>query len=159
MSGLSKDALMRLAATAAKDGMADGRGGPFGAVIAQDGVVIAAAANRVVRDKDPTAHAEICAIREACRIRGTHVLAGCEIFATCEPCPMCLSAIYWSRIDRIYFASTREDAARIGFDDAAVYEEVAAPMSQRRIEIIQIKSDESARLFDFWRNMTNKISY
>ena len=157
MSGLSKDALMRLAATAAGDGMSDGRGGPFGAVIARDGVVIATAANRVVRDKDPTAHAEICAIREACRILDTHMLAGCEIFATCEPCPMCLSAIYWARIDRIYFASTREDAAGIGFDDAAVYEEVAAPMSQRKIT--QIESDESARLFDTWRNMTNKISY
>ena len=104
---LSKDALMQIAADAATKGMADGLGGPFGAVVAREGRVIAAGANRVVRDRDPTAHAEIVAIRDACRVLDNHSLTGCEIYATCEPCPMCLAAIFWARIDCVYFASTR----------------------------------------------------
>ena len=163
MSGdvLTKEALMQRAVAAAARGMTDGRGGPFGAVIARNGNVIAEGANRVVRDKDPTAHAEICAIREACRLLDAHVLKGCEIFATCEPCPMCLSAIYWARIDRIYFAATREDAARIGFDDAAIYREVAAAPEDpnRQVPTNQVQSPEALHLFEQWQSMKNKVRY
>lgn len=159
MTAQTQEALMQLAAKTALNGMADGRGGPFGAVVAKDRRVIALGANSVVRDKDPSAHAEICAIRSACLALDTHDLSGCEIFSTCEPCPMCLSAIFWARIDRIYFAASREDAARIGFDDAVIYEEVAAPLPQRKIPIFQIQSNEAVRLFTAWQTMDHKVRY
>ena len=163
MSGdvLTKEALMQRAVAAAARGMADGLGGPFGAVVARNGIPIAEGANRVVRDQDPTAHAEICAIREACRLLDTHILKGFEIFATCEPCPMCLSAIYWARIDRIYFAAAREDAARAGFDDAAIYREVAAAPEDpnRQVPTIQVQSPDALQLFEHWQSMENKVRY
>ncbi len=150
---------MQAAVDAAAAGMADGRGGPFGAVVVRQGRIIAVGANRVVRDNDPTAHAEICAIRAACEALGSHSLQGCDIYATCEPCPMCLAAIYWARIDRIYFAGTRNDAARAGFDDAAVYREVAAPFDGREIPIVRLESVVSADLFERWMSMQDKVPY
>lgn len=156
---LTPEELMQLAVEAASTGMADGRGGPFGAVVAKNGTVIAVGANRVVRDKDPTAHAEICAIRSACLALDTHNLSGCEIFATCEPCPMCLAAVFWARIDRVYFSATREDAAHIGFDDAEIYKEVSADMRHRKIPMIHLATEKSAHLFEVWRTMDNKVPY
>lgn len=159
MTMLTKEELMQIAEETARKGMADGQGGPFGAVVAKDGRVIAVGSNRVVRDNDPTAHAEISAIRAACRALGDYRLTGCEIFATCEPCPMCLAAIFWARIDRIYFAATRDDAARAGFDDAAIYREVSADLDCRKIPMVQIQSPASFRLFEIWRRMENKTRY
>ena len=109
---------MRVAIELARDGMADGRGGPFGAVVVRGGLVVGRGSNRVVRTCDPTAHAEIVAIRDAAAQLGTHVLVGCEVYSTCEPCPMCLSALYWARVDRIYFGCTRQAASAAGFDDS-----------------------------------------
>ena len=151
--------LLARAAEAARTGMADGRGGPFGAVVAQGDLIISVGTNRVVRDQDPTAHAEICAVRDACKTLNTHVLSGCDIYSTCEPCPMCLSAIFWARIDRIYFAADRSDAAAAGFDDAAIYREVSVDLAHRTIPVIRADSPESVRLFDEWRAMTDKIRY
>jgi tRNA(Arg) A34 adenosine deaminase TadA len=159
MNTLTIDALMLLAQETARAGMADGLGGPFGAVVAKNGELISTGANRVVRDKDPTAHAEMVAIREACRTLGDHRLEGCEIFCTCEPCPMCLSAIFWARIDRIYFAATRHDAADAGFDDAAIYREVSSDLSNRTLPIIHLPSKASLSLFEDWRHMADKILY
>src|ERR1700683_640398 len=110
-----------------------GRGGPFAAVVAKDGEIIAEAANRVTATNDPTAHAEIVAIREACRKLGHFELTGCDIYTTCEPCPMCLGAIYWARPARVYFANTQSDAAKIGFDDSFIYREIRTPFRRRRI--------------------------
>lgn len=155
----SHDDWMQAAVDAAAAGMADGRGGPFGAVVVREGRIVAAGANRVVRDHDPTAHAEVCAIRSACEALGSHSLRGCDIYATCEPCPMCLAAIYWARIDRIYFAATREDARRAGFDDAAVYREVAAPLDAREIPILRLESEAGLSLFERWMSMQDKVPY
>jgi guanine deaminase len=159
MSAFTNDALMLLAAEAAGTGMEDGLGGPFGAVVAREGELISVGVNRVVRDKDPTAHAEIVAIRKACLTLCDHRLAGCEIFCTCEPCPMCLSAIFWARIDRIYFAATRHDAAETGFDDAAIYREVSSDLADRRVPIIHLPCDASLSLFETWRHKADKVPY
>src|ERR1700722_539484 len=120
-----------------------GRGGPFGAVVVKDGKIIAEAANNVTGTNDPTAHAEILAIREACRKLGAFELTGCEIYTSCEPCPMCLGAIYWARPDRVYYGNTAADAARIGFDDSLIYREISEPHSRRKIPMIQIMPEEA----------------
>ncbi len=159
MNRLSRDEFMQSAVEAARSGMADGRGGPFGAAVAKDGALIATGANRVVRDKDPTAHAEVVAIREACSMLGDHRLLGCEIYCTCEPCPMCLSAIFWARIDRIYFAATRHDAADAGFDDAAIYREVSSDFADRAVPIVHLPNEASLALFESWRKKTDKVPY
>jgi guanine deaminase len=156
---LTNDTLMQLAAETAREGMADGRGGPFGAVVAREGRVIAAGANRVVRDRDPTAHAEICAIRAACQKLGDHRLTGCDLFTTCEPCPMCLSAIFWARIDRVYYSATRDDATEAGFDDSAIYQEVSSPLDRRRIPLIRLPSESAGALLAKWRHMQHKVPY
>jgi tRNA(Arg) A34 adenosine deaminase TadA len=143
----------------ARESMADGRGGPFGAVVARDGAILGRGANRVVRDADPTAHAEIVAIRDACRALGTHDLSGAAIYATCEPCPMCLAAIHWARIDRIVYAGDRDDAARAGFDDALLYREVAAPRERRRTPMTQRDRDEALRLFAEWLANPDRVPY
>jgi tRNA(Arg) A34 adenosine deaminase TadA len=150
---------MKAAFEAARQGMADGRGGPFGAVIAKNGEIIATGANQVVRTRDPTAHAEISAIREACRALDTHVLEGCTLYSTCEPCPMCLSAVYWARMDGVVFAATREEAADIGFDDALIYEEIARPIEKRRLSMVRLRSVEGDRLFKAWTKHPSKVPY
>ena len=135
------------------------RGGPFGAVIVRDGAVIAEGFNRVTSDNDPTAHAEIVAIRAACAALGTFSLEGCEIYTSCEPCPMCLAAIYWARLDRIFYANTREDAARIGFDDDHIYREIPLPPERRAIPMSRMLADEAADAFREWEEKPDKVPY
>ena len=139
--------------------MRNGLGGPFGCVIVKDGKIIGEGANQVTSSNDPTAHAEVVAIREACRTLGTFSLAGCEIYASCEPCPMCLASIYWARLDKAYFANNREDAAEIGFDDSFLYDEVAKPIDQRSLSLIHLPSEEAGSIFQEWRNKADKIPY
>jgi len=134
-------------------------GGPFGAVIAKDGEVIAEGVNRVTSTNDPTAHAEMIAIREACKKLGQFALLGCEIYASCEPCPMCLGAIYWARPDRIFFANTAADAAEIGFDDEFIYREIQCPHATRKIPMIPMMREQALVGFRAWEQKGDKISY
>lgn len=134
-------------------------GGPFGAVVVKDGKVIAGSANSVTLDNDPTAHAEVNAIRQACRLLGTFNLDGCDIYTSCEPCPMCLGAIYWAGISRIYYANTRKDANDIGFADDFIYDELVRPLEQRRLPITQMLRDEALHTFTHWGNKTDKKVY
>ncbi|MFC4212599.1 nucleoside deaminase [Pedobacter lithocola] len=134
-------------------------GGPFGAVIAKDGKIIAQSANKVTTTNDPTAHAEISAIRLACEELNTFDLNGCIIYTSCEPCPMCLGAIYWSRIKTIYYANTKADAAHIGFDDKLIYEELEKPMEQRTLPIVQLMRDEAMEAFKLWEQSPMRIEY
>jgi guanine deaminase len=136
-----------------------GRGGPFGAVIVKDGAMIAECANRVTSTQDPTAHAEILAIRAACAKLGVFELQGCEIYASCEPCPMCLGAIYWARLSRIYFASAAADASRIGFDDSLIYHEIAQPLTHRSIPMVQMMREHALAAFRAWEEKPNKTVY
>jgi tRNA(Arg) A34 adenosine deaminase TadA len=136
-----------------------GRGGPFGAVIVKDSTVIAEGANQVTSTKDPTAHAEILAIRAACAKLGVFELSGCEIYTSCEPCPMCLGAIYWSRLSRIYFATVAADASRIGFDDSLIYREIAQPLTHRSIPMVQMMREQALAAFRAWEEKPNKIVY
>ncbi|WP_419164278.1 nucleoside deaminase [Candidatus Palauibacter sp.] len=135
-------------------------GGPFGAVIAKDNQVIAEGTNRVTPDNDPTAHAEVLAIRNACARLKTFDLDGCEIYASCEPCPMCLGAIYWSRIRRVYYANTREDAARIRFSDEDIYDEFSRPPNERRIvSLVRVPSDRAGDAFERWIRKPDSTPY
>lgn len=134
-------------------------GGPFGAVIVRDGEVVASAANRVVPNNDPTAHAEVLAIREACAKLGTFNLKGCTIYASCEPCPMCLSAIYWARISRICYANTKRDAAAINFDDSFIYDQLDLPMEQRAVPCEQLLREEAICVFSKWGKNADKVEY
>ncbi len=134
-------------------------GGPFGAVVVKDGVVVAEGCNRVTSTNDPTAHAEVVAIRRACEALGTFSLEGSEIFTSCEPCPMCLAAIYWARLDRVTFANTREDAAMIGFDDDFIYREVSSPIADRAIPTTRLMLPEAEALFAEWQVMPDKVPY
>lgn len=139
--------------------MEAGEGGPFGAVIVKDGKIIGRGWNRVTSSNDPTAHAEIMAIREACKTLGTFDLSGCEIYSSCEPCPMCLSAIYWARLDKLWFAATREDAAGAGFDDAFLYEEVSKPWKTRKLPAGQGLQNEACKAFEMWKAKPDRIPY
>jgi len=136
-----------------------GRGGPFGAVIVRDGNIIAEGTNQVTSTKDPTAHAEMVAIRAACAKLGVFDLQGCEIYTSCEPCPMCLGAIYWARLSRVYFANADADASRIGFDDSLIYREIARPHTQRAIPMVQIMREQALAAFRAWEEKPNKIVY
>jgi guanine deaminase len=136
-----------------------GRGGPFGAVVVKDGNIIAEGANQVTSIHDPTAHAEILAIRAACAKLDVFELHGCEIYTSCEPCPMCLGAIYWARLSRIYFANAAADAASAGFDDSLIYREIPLPLAQRAIPMIQIMREQALAAFHAWQEKPNKIVY
>ena len=142
----------------ANESVANG-GGPFGAVIVKDGKIIAGSSNSVTRDNDPTAHAEVNTIRQACRKLGTFDLSGCVIYTSCEPCPMCLGAIYWAGIDRIYYGNTRQDAAKIDFDDNFIYEELDKPMSARSIPIVQLLHKQALETFRRWTEKDDKVCY
>ena len=138
---------------------ANGTGGPFGCVIVKDDKIIAEGSNKVTFSNDPTAHAEIVAIREACKKLNTFNLSGCDLYASCEPCPMCLSAIYWSHVDNIFYANTREDAKKIKFDDSLIYSEISKKNEDRKIPIKQIFRDEALKAFEIWDKKTDKIEY
>ena len=153
------DKFMRMAIDLAENNVVQGQGGPFGAVIVKDGMVIARSANKVVPTNDPTAHAEVSAIRLACQELETFNLEGCVIYTSCEPCPMCLGAIYWARIDHIYYANTKADAAAIGFDDKFIYDELDLPMDQRKLPIIQLMRDEALNAFKLWETSEKKTEY
>ena len=136
-----------------------GRGGPFGAVVVKGDIVIAEGTNQVTSRNDPTAHAEVLAIREACKKLGVFDLQGCELYTSCEPCPMCLGAIYWARLSLVYFANAAVDASKIGFDDSLIYRELAQPHSQRKIPMIQIMRNEALVAFREWEDKPDKITY
>lgn len=150
---------IRAAIALAKDGMERGDGGPFGCVIVKNGVIVGRGSNRVTSTNDPTAHAEVVAIREACRQLGSFQLDGCVLYTSCEPCPMCLGAIYWARPDRIVFAGTRVDAADAGFDDQLIYDELPLPYGERRIPTEHRLRDEAQAVFTQWKGKQDKIRY
>jgi tRNA(Arg) A34 adenosine deaminase TadA len=141
------------------EGVQSGRGGPFGAVIVNHGKIIAEAANQVTSTNDPTAHAEVLAIRKACQVLGCFELKNCELYTSCEPCPMCLGAIYWARLSRVYFANTAEDAGKIGFDDSFIYDQLKRPYSERRIPTLQMMREEALAAFRAWVDKPDKSSY
>jgi len=145
---------IELSISSAKD-----TGGPFGCVIVKDDKIIAEGSNKVTFSNDPTAHAEIVAIREACKKLNTFNLSGCDLYASCEPCPMCLSAIYWSHVDNIFYANTREDAKKINFDDSLIYSEILKKNEDRKIPIKQMLRDEALKAFEIWDKKTDKIEY
>jgi guanine deaminase len=155
----SHEKFMNEAIRLARMNMESGHGGPFGCVIVKDGEIIASAYNEVLTSNDPTAHAEIVAIRRACSKLNTYQLDGCEIYTSCEPCPMCLGAIYWSRPDKVYFAATREDAARAGFDDHLIYQELCLPIPDRVIPFRQIMQQQVIDVFSAWTRMNLDIKY
>ena len=134
-------------------------GGPFGSVIVKNDKIIAEGSNKVTSSNDPTAHGEIVAIREACFKLSTFNLSGCELYSTCEPCPMCLSAIYWSHIDKIFYANTRDDAKNINFDDSFIYSEISKKIDDRKIQMIQLHRDEALKAFKIWDQKVDKIKY
>ena len=134
-------------------------GGPFGAVVVKDGKIIARGANSVTIANDPTAHAEVNAIRKAAEVLGTFDLSGCEIYTSCEPCPMCLGAIYWARLDKIYYGNTKTDAKNIGFDDSFIYEELDKPLEKRKVQAIQMEHEKALLAFKLWEENEDKIEY
>ena len=145
---------IELSISSAKD-----TGGPFGCVMVKDDKIIAEGSNKVTFSNDPTAHAEIVAIREACKKLNTFNLSGCDLYASCEPCPMCLSAIYWSHVDNIFYANTREDAKKINFDDSLIYSEISKKNEDRKIPIKQMLRDEALKAFEIWNKKTDKVEY
>jgi len=145
---------IELSISSAKD-----TGGPFGCVMVKDDKIIAEGSNKVTFLNDPTAHAEIVAIREACKKLNVFNLSGCDLYASCEPCPMCLSAIYWSHVDNIFYANTREDAKKINFDDSLIYSEILKKNEDRKIPIKQMLRDEALKAFEIWDKKTDKIEY
>ena len=134
-------------------------GGPFGSVIIKNNEIISEGMNRVTKNNDPTAHGEIVAIRNACKNLNDFSLKGCELYTSCEPCPMCLSAIYWSRIDKIYYANTRDDAKKIDFDDSLIYSELTKKIKERKIPTTQLMRDEALQGFKLWKNTEYKVKY
>jgi tRNA(Arg) A34 adenosine deaminase TadA len=159
MENTAHEKFMRIAIELAEDNVKRGVGGPFGAVIVKDGMIVARSANRVVPTNDPTAHAEVSVIRLACQELETYNLSGCEIYTSCEPCPMCLGAIYWARIDKIYYANTKADAAAIGFDDHFIYDELESAMENRKLPFQQLLRDEAIQAFKLWESTEHKEHY
>lgn len=155
---MTKEELMRRAIALSIESVGKG-GGPFGAVIARDGKIIAEGSNRVTLDNDPTAHAEVSTIRKACHELGTFDLSGYEIYTSCEPCPMCLGAIYWAHLDKIYYANDRKDAAAIGFDDDLIYKEIALPPYRRQKPSEILLRDEAVKAFQLWAQKADKEKY
>jgi tRNA(Arg) A34 adenosine deaminase TadA len=155
---MEKEDLMRRAIALSEESVKKG-GGPFGAVIARQGEIIAEASNSVTLDHDPTAHAEVNAIRKAAKVLGTFDLSGCDIYTSCEPCPMCLGAIYWAHLGAIYYANNRWDAALIGFDDDFIYQEIALRPEDRHKKMQLLLPEEAKKAFDMWQNSTEKTEY
>jgi len=134
-------------------------GGPFAALVVRDGIVIATGANQVTRTNDPTAHAEVVAIREACRVLGDFRLSGCDVYSSCEPCPMCLGALYWARPAHVFFAATQQDATAAGFDDSLIYREIAVPFAERSIPMERVAGLEATRPFEEWARKSGRTRY
>lgn len=134
-------------------------GGPFAAVIVKDGKIIATGANSVTKNNDPTAHAEVNAIRKACEVLKTFDLSGCTIYTSCEPCPMCLGAIYWAHIGKVFYGNNKTDARHIGFDDSFIYDEIELPIEQRKVKFIQLLPEEAIKTFMAWEQMDDKVEY
>lgn len=155
---MRKEDIMREAISLADNNVRNG-GGPFGAVIVKDGKVVATGVNRVTANNDPTVHAEVSAIRNACKKLKTFDLSGCEIYSSCEPCPMCLGAIYWSRIKKIYYGNSKADAKDIGFDDSFIYDELALPYGQRHVAMERLLGDEAIATFNEWKSKPDKTEY
>lgn len=155
---MTKEELMRKAIELSIENVKNG-GGPFGAVIARDGEIIATGVNRVTAQHDPTAHAEVSAIRSAAAKLETFNLSGCEIYTSCEPCPMCLGAIYWARLDKIYYANNKTDAKDIGFDDSFIYDELSLPRDKRKLPAECLLREEAIKAFMQWEKMDDKIEY
>ena len=155
---MTKEELMHRAIELSENSVRNG-GGPFGAVIAKDGIIVAEASNSVTIDLDPTAHAEVNCIRQATRKLKTFNLEGCEIYTSCEPCPMCLGAIYWAHLDRIYYGNDRKDAAKIGFDDEFIYEEIDRKIEYRKKPMVMLLRDEALGAFRMWEENTEKTKY
>src|ERR1700746_4072277 len=153
------NAFMTRAIQLSIEGVQSGRGGPFGAVIVNGGKIIAEAANQVTSTNDPTAHAEVLAIRKACQVLDCFELRNCELYTSCEPCPMCLGAIYWARLSRIYFGSLAADASQAGFDDSFIYREIVQPHPARGIPMVQMMREEAQAAFRAWQEKANKIRY
>ncbi len=150
---------MREAIRLSIEGMRNGEGGPFGAVVVKDGEIIGRGNNRVAATNDPTAHAEVVAIRQACQHLGHFQLDGCTLYTSCEPCPMCLGAVYWARPDRIFYACTKADAAVIEFDDDFIYKEMETPLPERKIPAVQLLRTEGLKAFEEWKEKSDKVVY
>lgn len=155
----TRESFMRRAIALASRNVRDGLGGPFGSVVVKEGEIIGEGTNRVTSACDPTAHAEMLAIRAACAKLKNFDLSGCEIYTSCEPCPMCLSAVYWARIERMYYGNTIVEADAIGFSDEFLYNEIALPMSERKLESTRLLKEEALESFNLWAQMEDKISY
>jgi guanine deaminase len=156
---MDPNAFMHEAIRLADEGMRSGRGGPFGCVVVRQGKIIARGSNRVTSTNDPTAHAEVTAIREACRELKTFQLSDCELYTSCEPCPMCLAAIYWARIPQVYYANTRADAAAIGFDDDFIYGQIPLPPEKRSIKMTPLLREPAIAAFEAWSKKPDKVLY
>ena len=154
----SKKKFMRKAIALSIDNVENG-GGPFGAVIVKDGKIIATGVNGVTRHNDPTAHAEVTAIRKAAKKLGSFNLEGCEIYTSCEPCPMCLGAVYWARLDKMYYGNTKTDAKNIGFDDSFIYDEIELKPENRKVETVHLLNDEAIKAFEAWTAKEDKTEY
>jgi len=141
------------------DNVRQNKGGPFGAVVVKDGAIIATGANCVTNDNDPTAHAEVTAIRNACKTLGSFQLDDCEIYTSCEPCPMCLGAIYWARPKAVYYGNTKADAADIDFDDQFIYDELDLPLNDRKLKMVEFMREEANEAFKLWQQNTDKVEY
>ena len=155
---MTKEELMKEAIRPSEENLDNG-GGPFGAVIARDGEIVATGVNRVTASHDPTAHAEVSAIRAACQKLNTFNLSGCEIYTSCEPCPMCLAAIYWAHLDKVYFGNGKTDAKDIGFDDSFIYDELTLPREKRKLPAEMLLDKEAIRAFKMWQKKQDKIEY
>ena len=154
-----KEQFMEMAIKMAENNIEDKKGGPFGALVVKDGVVVGRGSNHVTSDNDPTAHAEVVAIRDACSNLNTFNLEGCEIYASCEPCPMCLGAIYWARLGKLYYAGTKDDAANANFDDSFIYKEFELPKEERSIPSSQLMRNKAVEVFEKWNKNEEKIEY
>jgi tRNA(Arg) A34 adenosine deaminase TadA len=156
---MTHEEFMKEAILLAIKGLQNNEGGPFGCVVVKDGKIIGRGNNQVTSTNDPTAHAEVVAIRDACKNLGTFQLDNCVLYTSCEPCPMCLGAIYWARPSQIYYACTREDAANIQFDDDFIYQEISKPLSERAIQIMPLCREEGLKAFEAWKNKQDKVKY
>ena len=154
-----EEQFMQEAIKLSKNGVLNNEGGPFGCVVVKDDKIVGRGNNQVTSANDPTAHAEVVAIRDACKNLGTFQLDDCEIYTSCEPCPMCLGAIYWARPKVVYYANNRIDAANIGFDDSMIYEEFGVDLDKRKIPIINLGREDALKVFEEWQNKTDKIEY